>query len=386
MSKSILVTGGAGFIGSHLVDALVQQGHQVRVLDNLDPQVHGPLREEGKLPEYANPGAQYILGDVRDRNALEAALEGIEVVFHEAARVGVGQSMYEIEKYVDVNVRGTAILLDILANNSRIRSQVEKLIVASSMSIYGEGKYRCPQHGAVFPQLRPASQLALHDWEPRCPVVRGNGKTCDLPLEALATDENKPLYPSSVYAISKRDQEEMCLSIGRAYNLPTVALRYYNAYGRRQALSNPYTGIAAIFSNRLLAGKSPMIYEDGQQRRDLVHVSDLVQANLLVMENDQANYQAYNVGTGNSLSILDIAHVLCQQINSRIEPEIVNQFRAGDTRHCFPDMSRLCALGYAPKTNLEKGISELIEWVRLQKPGDHSADANQILLDRKLVG
>jgi dTDP-L-rhamnose 4-epimerase len=281
----ILVTGGAGFIGSHLVDALLAAGHGVRVLDALDPQVHGGLRERGEWPSYLAKECEKVVGDVRDRDALRRALDGIEVLYHQASAVGVGQSMYEIERYVDANTRGTAVLLDVLANEPHT---VRKLIVASSMSIYGEGAYRCPTHGAVYPQLRPESQLDARSWEMQCPL-------CGEAVAPLPTTEEKPLYPTSIYAITKRDQEEMCLVVGRAYGIPTVALRYFNVYGPRQALSNPYTGVAAIFSGRLLNDQPPLIYEDGQQSRDFTHVSDIVQANMLALERDEIAYGAYNV-------------------------------------------------------------------------------------------
>jgi len=323
MSEKILVMGGAGFIGSHLVDALVTQGHRVRAFDNLEPQVHGGLREWGKWPDYCNPDAEYVLGDGRDRQALRKAMQDVEVIFHLAAAVGVGQSMYEIERYVDANTCGTAVLLDILANDASIRSRVRKLIVASSMSIYGEGKYECPVHGVVYPRLRSSEQLATGDWELHCLVpvaspksqVAGRksqvaNRTCGLSLMPLPTDEEKPLFPTSIYAITKKDQEEMCLAVGRAYGIPTVALRYFNVYGSRQALSNPYTGVAAIFSSRLLNGKPPVIFEDGLQSRDFVHVSDIVQANLLAMERDEADYDVFNVGTGRAMTILDVANAL----------------------------------------------------------------------------
>jgi dTDP-L-rhamnose 4-epimerase len=260
--KSVLVTGGAGFIGSHIVDALVARGHRVRVLDALVPQVHG---RNATVPKHLAESAHFIRGDVTDVGAWRTALEGVDVIFHEAAEVGVGQSMYEIVRYMRANTIGTAILLELLAGGAY---SVEKLIVASSMSIYGEGAYRCPTCGPVFPQLRPEEQLSNRRWEMVCPDC----------LEEVApepTAEAKPLYPTSIYAISKRDQEEMCLTVGRAYRIPTVALRYFNVYGPRQAVSNPYTGVAAIFISRLLNARSPLIFEDGLQSRDLVHVSRL---------------------------------------------------------------------------------------------------------------
>ena len=397
MSERVLVTGGAGFIGSHLADALLAQSHQVRVFDNLEPQVHGGLREQGKWPDYCNPDAEYILGDVRDRETLRKVMQGVDVIFHQAAVVGVGQSMYEIERYVDANTRGTAVLLDILANDASIRSRVRQLIVASSMSIYGEGKYECPIHGVVHPKLRPSKQLADRDWEMRCPVGDDRRWTmddglsyCGLPLKPLPTDEDKPLYSRSIYAISKKDQEEMCLMVGRAYGIPTMALRYFNVYGSRQALSNPYTGVAAIFSSRLLNGKPPVIFEDGLQSRDFVHVSDIVQANLLGMERDEADYGVFNVGTGRALTILDVTEALIEHLTTtddgdKLTPDIAGQFRAGDIRHCFADISRIQALGYRPKVRFEDGVAELVDWVRSQTAVDGFEQARAELASRGLA-
>jgi dTDP-L-rhamnose 4-epimerase len=378
LSETILVTGGAGFIGSHLVDALVARGHHVRVFDNLEPQVHGPLREQHRWPPYCNPAAEYILGDVRDRDALRRALSGVDVVFHEAAVVGVGQSMYEIERYVDANTRGTAVLLDILADDAAVRGRLHGLVVASSMSIYGEGAYHCAAHGTVYPRLRPAAQLAARDWEMRCPI-------CREPAAPLPTDEDKPLHSTSIYAVTKRDQEEMCLTAGRAYGIPAVALRYFNTYGPRQALSNPYTGVAAIFSGRLLNGKPPVIFEDGRQSRDFVHVSDIVQANLLAMDRPEAGYGAFNVGTGRALTVLDVARALIAHLESDLAPEIAAQYRAGDIRHCFADTRRLAALGYAPRVRFEDGMAEVVAWVRCQSAADTFDRARRELADRGLA-
>src|SRR5687768_11767093 len=261
---NILVTGGAGFIGSHLVDALVAAGHRVRVLDLLVSQVHGE-----NSPQYLHPEAEFIHGDVCDTALLHTALDGIDAVYHEAAEVGVGQSMYEIQRYVRANDMGTAALLEVLVER---RQPLRKLIVASSMSIYGEGAYTCSVCGVVAPQLRPAEQLRERRWELEC-------SACQAKLSPRPTPEDKPLFPTSVYAITKQDQEQFCLVVGRAYGIPTVALRYFNVYGPRQALSNPYTGVCAIFSSRLLNDQPPMIFEDGEQTRDFVHVSDIVQAN-----------------------------------------------------------------------------------------------------------
>lgn len=400
MPETILVTGGAGFIGSHLVDALLAQGHRVRVFDNLEPQVHGPLAEQGRWPAYCDPHAEYILGDVRDRATLQAAMTGVDVIFHEAAMVGVGQSMYQVERYVDVNTRGTAVLLDILANEPAIRDRVRKLVVASSMSIYGEGACQCPVHGTVYPTLRSADQLAARDWELHCPVAlpshtRDNVEpsnlptfqpaTCNLPLTPLPTPEEKPLHATSIYAITKKDQEEMCLAVGRAYGIPTVALRYFNVYGSRQALSNPYTGVAAIFSGRLLNGNPPVIFEDGGQRRDFVHVRDIVQANLLAMADPAADDGIFNVGTGQAWSIAEVATALIGHLGVAVEPEIVAKFRAGDIRHCTADISRLAGLGYAPQTPFGDGVAELVVWVRAQTAVDRYEDARRELLARGLA-
>jgi dTDP-L-rhamnose 4-epimerase len=302
-------------------------------------------------------------------------MDGIEVIFHQAAAVGVGQSMYAIEHYVDANTRGTAVLLDLLANKSH---SVRKLVVASSMSAYGEGKYGCVEHGEFYPPLRPVRQLAKHDWEMRCPL-------CGEPAEPLPTDESKPLYPTSVYAITKRDQEEMCLTVGRAYGLPTVALRYFNAYGTRQALSNPYTGVAAIFCGRLLNDKPPVIYEDGLQSRDPTHVSDIVQANLLALEREEMNDGVFNVGTGRSLTILDVAEALIDHLGGQQESEIVHKFRAGDIRHCYADISRIQAMGYRPTVRFKDGVAELVGWVRSQRAVDGFERARQELDSRGLA-
>ncbi len=274
----ILVTGGAGFIGSHIVDELVTRGHAVRVLDSLVEQVHGPAADR---PAYLHPAAEFVRGDVRDREILRRALDGVEVVFHEAAEVGVGQSMYEVTRYVGGNTYATAVLLEVLANE---KHSVKRLMVASSMSIYGEGAYLCPQHGQIHPWLRPDEQLSRKEWEMRCPL-------CGQMSAPLGTPEDKPLFPTSIYAVSKMDQELMCLAIGRAYHIPTVALRYFNVYGPRQALSNPYTGVAAIFSGRLLNGRPPVIFEDGLQSRDFIHVTDIARANVLAMEHTEVAYE-----------------------------------------------------------------------------------------------
>ncbi len=368
----ILVTGGAGFVGSHLVDALVTAGHQVRILDNLDPQVH----PESRPPDYLNPSAEFIRGDVRDRDVLRKTLDGMEVVFHLAAAVGVGQSMYDIARYVEVNTLGGAVLLDLLANE---KHAVRKLIVASSMSCYGEGKYQCEACGPVFPRLRPDAQLAARDWEMRCP-------RCGSTVRAVPTDEEKPLFPTSVYAVTKRDHEELFLAVGHAYGITTTALRFFNIYGPRQALSNPYTGVAAIFSSRLLNGHAPVIFEDGLQSRDFIHVSDIVSGLMAAMEAGGVNGEVLNLGTGCPVSVLDLARVLSTKLEFKNAPKIEEKFRAGDIRHCYADVSRAKRLlGWSPKVAFKDGIEELVRWVRTQLADDAVMRAKEELEKRGLT-
>ncbi len=368
----ILVTGGAGFVGSHLVDSLLEEGHQVRVYDVLDRQVH----PGGRVPSYLSEEIELIHGDVRDRDRLKSAIDGIDVVFHQAAFVGVGQSMYEIRRYVDGNSVGGATLLDVLANE---RHSVTKVIVASSMSIYGEGAYRCAEHGTVSPQLRTTEQLAAHDWELKCP-------TCATSVASIPTPETKPLQPTSIYAVTKRDHEEMFLAFGRAYKLPTVALRYFNIYGSRQALSNPYTGVLAIFGGRLLAGNAPVIYEDGAQSRDFVHVSDIVRANVLAMKSDAANYEVFNVGTGRSTSIREVSDLYQEKLGVDVPVAINHQFREGDIRHCYADVSKLRdRLGFTAHVELEDGLDELVDWVKQETAVDTFEDAAAELAAHGLV-
>lgn len=369
----VLVTGGAGFIGSHLVDELLARGHDVRILDALVSQVHG---ENAAWPSWLPQGIEKMRGDVRDPVVWKEALQGIEIVYHLAAEVGVGQSMYEITRYVEANTMGTAHLLELL---TRGEHTVQKLVVASSMSIYGEGAYQKMDGQLVYPKDRSLANLANRQWEM---VLPGSNEL----LFPIPTSEDKPLHPTSIYAISKRDQEEMCLAIGQAYNLPTTALRFFNVYGSRQALSNPYTGVAAIFSSRLLNGKPPLIFEDGLQSRDFVHVRDIVQALVLAMECEQANYEAINVGTGRSISIMKVAETLIDELNLEIEPAAVHKFRAGDIRHCFADISKAeRLLGYRPQVAFEAGMGDLIEWLGEQSAEDKVDSATAELAARGLT-
>lgn len=369
---NILVTGGAGFIGSHLVDALVERGHRVRILDALVEQVHGD-----KMPVHLNSSAEFIQADMCDAEAVAKALDGIDVVYHEAAEVGVGQSMYEIVRYVKANDLGTAVLLEEMIKRP---GQFKKLVVASSMSIYGEGSYRCDAcDKTINPFLRSNEQLAAHDWEFKC-------ADCGDLMTPIGTTEEKPLFPTSVYAVSKQDQEQYCLAVGRAYKIPTVAFRYFNVYGTRQALSNPYTGVCAIFSSRLLNDQPPTVFEDGEQSRDFVHVSDIVQANLLALETADADYQAMNVGTGRPTSVKQIAELLAKGLNKDIGPEIVGKYREGDIRHCVADIAKAQRLlGYEPKVSLEEGMEELLGWVSKQEADDRVTAATAELAAHSLV-
>ncbi|MGE0362382.1 MAG: NAD-dependent epimerase/dehydratase family protein [Vicinamibacterales bacterium] len=368
----VLVTGGAGFIGSHLVDALLARGHEVRILDALVPQVHG---ENAAWPVWVPAAVEARRGDVRDPNVWEEALAGCEIVYHLAAEVGVGQSMYEITRYMDANTMGTAHLLEVFA---RGRHRPAKLIVASSMSIYGEGAYRTGAGDVVYPMLRTDRTLQQRDWDRFEPHLDR--------LTPLPTDEEKPLRPTSIYAVSKRDQEEMCLSVGRAYGIPTVAFRFFNVYGPRQALSNPYTGVAAIFSGRLLNGKAPVIFEDGRQGRDFINVRDIVQGLLLPLTSDAADYEPVNLGTGRCISVLEVAETLIRQLGVDVAPHVNQQFRAGDIRFCYADIGKARRLlGFAPTVTFEAGMEELIAWLRTQTAVDRVDTASAELAARGLT-
>jgi dTDP-L-rhamnose 4-epimerase len=369
MSLKILVTGGAGFIGSHLVDKLITKGHDVCVIDNLEPQVH--LYKPG----YLNPKAEYIFDNIKNTKTLISVLSDVEIIFHQAANVGVGQSMYEIERYIDTNVMGTAKLLDVIVNS---KNSVKKIIVASSMSIYGEGEYTCNKCGIVYPKLRSDKQLKNREWEMKCPC-------CGAQTKPIPTRENKPLHPTSVYAVSKRDQEELCLSVGRAYGIPTVALRYFNVYGPRQSLSNPYTGVCAIFSSRIRNGNPPIIYEDGLQTRDFIYVDDIVYANIIAMESNLANYESFNVGSGKPTSILEVATILSKLYNKKIQPKIIKKYRSGDIRHCFAEITAIKKLGFVPKTSFEEGIKRLTQWGQKATAIDMVDDATKELIQRGLI-
>jgi dTDP-L-rhamnose 4-epimerase len=367
----VLVTGGAGFIGSHLVDALLADGEPVRVLDNLDPLAHPDGR-----PSHLSRDAELVVGDLRDKPAVERALEGVERVFHLGGVVGNGESMINARRAVDHNAGGTATLLEAVLGR---RDRIHRLVAASSMVVYGEGSYRCPQHGVVHPPLRAPDRLRAREWEPRCP-------RCGEGVRPVPTHEDAPLRPTSVYGITKRDQEELVLVLGRAYGLETVALRYLNVYGPRQALANPYTGVAAIFAARILNGRPPLVFEDGAQIRDLVHVFDVVRATRAAMEAPAAPGHAINVATGRRVRVLELARLVAAALGSGIRPNVTGEYRAGDIRHCFADVSRARELlGFEATVALDQALPELAAWVAKQRIVEHGDEAVAELRSRGLV-
>lgn len=357
-------------MGSHTADALVEAGHEVCIFDNLTSQVHAGAES------YVPKGAEFVLGDVRNLEKLSSVVKDAEVIYHFAAAVGVGQSMYRIADYTSTNNLGTANLLQAVLDT---RSTPEKIIVASSMSIYGEGKYRCSNCGDVAPPPRSLDQLKEKLWEAVCPI-------CHETLAPVATTEDKPLQCSSVYALSKKDQEEITLLFGRTYQIPVVALRYFNIYGTRQSLSNPYTGVAAIFASRLMNRKPPVIFEDGLQMRDFVSVHDVARANLLAMEKSGADGQAVNIGSGNPVTIREIADELQQALGTSVPLEITGKYRAGDVRHCFGDITAAGELlGYRPHCAMSDGVRELAEWLESQQAKDFVDEAMNRLTVHGLV-
>lgn len=369
--KRVLIIGGCGFVGSHTADALLRQGYSVTVFDSLSKQVH-PLG----LPSYLSREVEFIEGDVRDLRALSRPVAQADAIYNLAAAVGVGQSMYEIATYCETNIQGTANLLQAILDT---RSAPEKLIVASSMSIYGEGRYDCPGCGETAPQPRSIPQLKSKKWELFC-------SNCGQQLHPIGTNEAKPLQCTSVYALSKKAQEEMTLLFGETYGIPSIALRYFNIYGPRQALSNPYTGVAAIFASRLMNGNPPVIFEDGFQMRDFVNIRDIVQANLLALSSDGGNGKALNVGSGQPVTISQVAQEIGQMLGVEIEANVPGVYRAGDIRHCYGDISAISsALGYRPQVSFSDGLSELVQWLESQQAHDHTEEAMLQLTARGLV-
>jgi dTDP-L-rhamnose 4-epimerase len=370
MAASVLITGGAGFIGSHLADELLAHGYHVRVLDAMTAQVHGDVGR----PAYLAPEVDFVPGDIRDPEAVRRALAGVDAVVHLAAQVGVGQSMYQVVEYVGVNDLGTAVLLQALVDQP-----VERLIVASSMSIYGEGLYRDADGQVVQHASRPGEALRRGQWDPT--------DEQDRPLVPLPTPEWKRPALASVYALTKFAQERMCLLIGESYDIPTTALRFFNVYGARQALSNPYTGVLAIFAARLLNRRRPVVFEDGGQRRDFVEVRDVARACRLALASPRAARHAINVGSGHSLSVREVAQRLAGALGCpHLRPEITGRFRTGDIRHCFADLTlahRL--LGYEPQIEFEDGVLALADWLASADAVDRVDEATAELRARGLV-
>jgi dTDP-L-rhamnose 4-epimerase len=362
----VLVTGGAGLIGSHIVDMLLEKGYEVKILDNLER----PTHLKGK-PPWIPKEAEFILGDMRNEKDVDKALEGVKIVFHQAATGGFSD---EIARYVHANSLGTAIMLELIKEKHK---NVEKIIVASSQAVYGEGKYTCDTCKEVkFPSARPIEQLLNKEWEWYCSHCKGK-------LKPIPTDEESYIGGELVYSITKYDQERLVMSFGKMHKIPTVALRYFVTYGPRQSLFNPYTGVCSIFSTRILNNLPPIIYEDGLQTRDFVYVEDVARANILVAEDKKADYQVFNVGTGKPTSILTFAKVLIKKYGYDLEPEIKGTFRIGDTRHLFADISKIKKLGFKPSFSLEEGFERYISWIKEQ--GDvkeYFSEAERLLKEK----
>jgi dTDP-L-rhamnose 4-epimerase len=369
MSKTVLITGGAGFIGRHLARALVERGDRVRVLDSLIEQVH-PKRIR---PAELDADVELQVGDVRDEAAVLKAVRGVDQVVHLAAEVGVGQSMYAVGRYTSVNDYGTAVLFQQL-----IDKPVERVVVASSMSIYGEGLYRT-EDGRVMDDVVRVGRNSDGSWDPLDEAGR--------PLIPVRTPETKPNGLKSVYAIGKFVQERLTLTLTRQYGMGGSALRLWNAYGPGQALSNPYTGVLAIFASRIANGQSPIVFEDGQQRRDFVHVRDVARAFLLALDRAEADGQVFNIGSGEDRTVEEVARLQAKAMGRPdLEPEMAGKARAGDIRHCIPDLTRAHrALGYRAQEDFADGLAELAEWVARQEAEDRVMEAHRELEMRGLV-
>jgi dTDP-L-rhamnose 4-epimerase len=362
-----LVTGGAGLIGSHIADLLLEKGYEIKILDNLESAVH-----LGKKPDWISKDAEFIKGDVTNESDLKKAMQGVNIIFHQAA---FGGFTPEIAKYLYVNAVGTALIMDLVISH---KYPVEKVVIASSQAVYGEGKHQCQEHGTIYPGSRPLEQLIKRDWEVHCPV-------CGRQLSPLATDENH-VNPMMPYAISKFTEEQIALTVGMTHNIPVAALRYSVTYGPRQSIYNPYTGVCSIFSTRILNDLPPIVYEDGNQTRDFVYVGDVARANLLVAENDKANFQVFNVGTGKATSVLDFVRLLAEVYGKKCSPEVGSKFRPGDTRYLFADNTKICRLGWKPTINLAEGLALYKQWIQTQGTvKDYFSEAAVIMKQLKVV-
>jgi len=358
----VLVTGGAGFIGSHTVDALLEKGYEVRILDSLEPPVHSHRQK----PEYIPDEVEFVLGDVQSKSDMEKALRGVDAVFHLAA---YQDYLTDFSRFAFVNGGGTALLYEVIVNE---HLPINKIIVASSQAVYGEGKYECPTHGIQYPPPRELSQLEEEEWDVKCPL-------CQECMRPLPTDESR-VNPHNQYAISKYSQELYALTLGKRFSIPTVVLRYSITQGPRQSFYNAYSGILRIFTTRLLNGLPPLIYEDGQQLRDYVYVRDVIEANLLALESNDMNYEVFNVGGSKATSVLEYAEMLSKLTENNPAPEVLGEFRFGDTRHIISDISKLRKLGWEPKTPLETIAREYISWVEAQGAvKNYSAQAVELM-------
>lgn len=357
-NKKVLITGGSGFIGSNLSLKLIEKGYTVRVLDIMSPQIHGDDYKNSQLFKNIDGKVEFLLGDVQNRGDWERALKDIDIVIHLAAETGTGQSMYEIERYTDVNIKGTAIFLDLLTNGNH---KVEKIIVASSRAIYGEGKYTCKEHNEVYPLARTENYMSKGDFNVKCPL-------CDENVDLVGTTEDSKIHPTSLYGFTKQGQEDMCMIVGKSLGIPVVAYRYQNVYGPGQSLKNPYTGILSIFSTRIKNGNDINIFEDGLESRDFVYIDDVVNATILGIEKEEANYQSFNVGTGVAIDVITVANTLKNKYESNVEIKISGNYRLGDIRHNFADISKAKELlGFEPKVDFITGISNFADWVNTQE-------------------
>ena len=371
--KKILITGGAGFIGSRLCEKLYDKGYNITILDNLSPQIHGISKSS--LLKKVEGKCTFIKGDVRNKKDWEKAMKGQEIIIHLAAETGTGQSMYELAKYNDVNIMGTAQMLEILANT---KHTIQKLVIASSRSIYGEGKYLCTTHGYIFPTQRKELDMDNGEFNPKCNI-------CDSELSLLATDESSKIHPSSIYGINKQQQEQMVMLIGKSLGIPAVALRYQNVYGPGQSLSNPYTGILSIFSTRILNGNNLDIYEDGLESRDFVFIDDVVDATILGIEKEEANGEVFNVGSGVATTVKEVAYSLKKFYNSDINISINGKYRLGDIRHNYADLTKAKhLLAFSPKFDFQTGISSFVDWVKTQEVKEDKYDKS--ITELKLKG
>lgn len=373
INNKILITGGAGFIGSNLSLKLLSKGYEITVLDNLSEQIHG---NSSSLFKSIEGKVNFIKGDVRNAEDWEKALQNQDIVVHLAAETGTGQSMYEVQKYVDVNINGTAIFLDYLVNKPH---SIKKVIIASSRAIYGEGKYQCESHGIIYPEVRKESDLLNGDFEPKCSI-------CNKSLSVLPTDENAKIHPSSVYGITKQNQEQMILNVCRSINIPAVAFRYQNVYGPGQSLKNPYTGILSIFSTQIKNGNTINVFEDGLETRDFVYIDDVVNATILGIEKEEADFEIFNVGNGTGTTVLKVAETLKQYYQSDIDIKVTGNFRLGDIRHNVADLTKIKdQLGFQPEFDFEQGISQFAKWVNQQEiQEDHYSKSIQELKDKGL--